>query len=183
MAEDLKRTMFAQQAVAATEMFDIRYRKRTFGPAARTLVLGEPDGPSTDGGRKARQPIVLGGADGRHAVAGFLDVAKLRAEIKPHAVLDAFWQGRYHEAVDVPMSEWAPLVADMNEFFRNMGFEVRLLEAPAASRLGVPGQRTVEQEIKASVHARSQANLLFLFVVSPILFVIALAFALLVLMR
>ncbi len=134
MADDLKRTMFAQQAVAATEMFEIRYGRRAFGPGARTLALGEPDGPSTDGGRKARQPIVLGGADGKHLVAGFLDVSKLRAEIKPHAVLDAFWQGRYHAPIDVPMSEWAPLVADMNEFFRNMGFEVRLLEAPAAPR-------------------------------------------------
>jgi len=143
VSTDLKRTMFADKAVAAAEMFDIRYGKRDVGDGRRRLALGEPDGPSTDGGRKARQPIVLGGADGRSAVVGFLDVAKLKVELRPHAVIAEAWQTRWHEPIDVSRGEWAPLVADMNEFFVRMGYEVKLVEAPRAAPSPLPAPARV----------------------------------------
>ena len=61
----VKRTVVAQQALDTSALLNMRFASRIVGSRTpRKLMVTVPDGPSTDGGKKVRQSVVLAsGAD------------------------------------------------------------------------------------------------------------------------
>src|SRR5687768_1231351 len=123
MAQAPNRTQYASQAVAAADFFAAKFRDKRYGPARRALRLGEPDGPSTDGGRKARQPVILQTTpdDGLTVVVGFIDVAKKAAELRTHAAIAEHFRVRFERPFDVPERDYEAMVTEAGAFLRELG--------------------------------------------------------------
>ncbi len=141
VAEDPKRTMFARQAIEASDMFAVRFRDERYGPRKRRMRLGEPDGPSTDGGRKARQPILLEGEGDapRPVVIGFLDVARKAAELRSHDAASAAHEARHGMSLEVSSGEYQKLLGQAGTFLSGLGLAVTTTEAaPAPAVATVP---------------------------------------------
>src|SRR5687768_14401573 len=96
---DIRRTMHADQAVHLADLVSLKFSSIRYGTTSkRVLKVMEPDGPSTDGGRKARQSIVLAPEEGDEKgtiVCGWLDVFRRVAELKSYPVVSQTHQERY----------------------------------------------------------------------------------------
>lgn len=134
MVVEASRTYHANQAVQLTELLSIRFAAESFGTNTRRILhVAEPDGPSTDGGRKARQPIMLvpeAEGEGANIVCGWLDVAKHTAEIRGFAVLTHQHQARYHTSVDISRGEYDRFVQELLDFLKMQGIDTRLNNVP-----------------------------------------------------
>ena len=60
MSPEASRTFHASQALELSELVNMRFARLRYGSADPMVVrMREPDGPSTDAGRKARHPLLL----------------------------------------------------------------------------------------------------------------------------
>jgi hypothetical protein len=126
------RTYHANQAIQVSDLIGVKFADQRFGTEPpRVVRVSEPDGPSTDGGRKARQPILLvpEKGDGNTVLFGFLDVVKRSCELRSHAVLSQQYQQRYGAALDLSKGEYERLTTELTEFLKAQAFEVRFSSA------------------------------------------------------
>jgi hypothetical protein len=131
--DDSKRTLHAQEAFKFSDVFGFKFQNVTFGAPPRRLKLMEPE-MSTDGGRKARQSIVLAAdADGARAlVAGWLDVPRKVSELKSYNLQGAQYEARYGgERIDIQREEYERALAELQSFFRIQQIQTTVVEAPA----------------------------------------------------
>lgn len=133
MGTDISRTHHADQAVHLADLVSLKFAPMRFGHIRRRVVrVMEPDGPSTDGGRKARQSIVLLPEDGEVGgviVCGWLDVFRHVAELKSHALVGQAYFERYGMTIDVSKSEYQRMVDTMLEFLRALQIDARMARA------------------------------------------------------
>lgn len=83
-------TMTAREGVSAAELVNAAFLRRTLGSVTpRRLEVAAPDGPSTAGGKRARQTIRLVPVQGEGAplMCGYIDAAKKRVELRGYATL------------------------------------------------------------------------------------------------
>jgi translation initiation factor IF-2 len=135
MALEPSRTYHANQAIQVSDLISVKFADRRFGTSTPRIVrVSEPDGPSTDGGRKARQPILLvpEQGEGNTVVCGFLDVTKRSAELRAYLVLSQQYQQRFGVPLDLSKGEYDRLLTEMQEFLKAQGIEVRLSTAGAS---------------------------------------------------
>lgn len=130
-------TMTAREGLDAAELVKAAFRSRTIGAITpRRLELVEPDGPSTAGGRRARQTIRLVSVqgDGAPVMCGTLDAAKKRVELRGHAAVAQQYAERFGRAFDVTAGEYEGLCKDLESTLSVFRYEfVRELEVrPAA---------------------------------------------------
>jgi hypothetical protein len=131
--EDSKRTVHAQQAFQFSDIFGFKFQNLTFGtPNVRRLKLSEPE-MSTDGGRKARQPIILApDVEGRSLVVGWVDVPRRVAELKSFNTQIQQWEARYgQERIDIARDEYERALTELHGFFRIQQIQTTVVEAPA----------------------------------------------------
>lgn len=129
---EASRTYHANQAIQLSELLAIKFAHQTFGTSLRRVVkVTEPDGPSTDGGRKARQAIVLAAEDNssNDIVSGFVDVARRSAELRSYAVVGQQYQARHHVPVDLTKGEYDRFLADLLDFLKMQGIDTRVSNA------------------------------------------------------
>lgn len=130
---DISRTHHADLGVAVSDLVVRKFAAQRYGNLRRRIVrVMEPDGPSTDGGRKARQSIVLIPEDGEMGgsiVCGWLDVARRSAEVKSHPVVSQAFQERYGMEIDISKSEYQRFVDAILEFLRNAQIDARIARA------------------------------------------------------
>jgi hypothetical protein len=95
---DARRTQVAQSAFDFSAYFtqsfgDVRVR----GAIVRRPELMAPEGMSTGGGRRARQPVVLFAEGGRGPAitVGWVDIPQRRAVLRTYRCLHAMHQARY----------------------------------------------------------------------------------------
>jgi hypothetical protein len=108
--------MTAREGLDAAEVVKAAFRNRTIGAVTpRRLEVVAPDGPSTAGGKRARQTIRLVPAQGEAApvMCGFLDVARKRVELRSHATVAQQWADRFSAPFDVTAAEYATLCRDL----------------------------------------------------------------------
>ncbi|MBN1655187.1 MAG: hypothetical protein JXA30_15570 [Deltaproteobacteria bacterium] len=141
----LKMTVVAQEAMDIGDHLMMLFSNRTFGddPTMR-LEVAKPDGPSTDGGKKARQTIALVPvADvGGKVMLGWLDVALKRVELRSFRVVRRQYHDRYGTTLVLPQQQYDKLVEVVSDLLRHRGFNVlvkddmpaRLKAAPEESR-------------------------------------------------
>lgn len=132
MTADAFRTHHASQALEISELVNLTFARTTYGAAQpRLLRMRKPDGPSTDAGRKARQPLVLveHKDDETGFVIGFADVYKRIAELRGYPSLRHTYEQRYGQPLPLTRPEHARLVEDIKGLLESQMFEVRLVNA------------------------------------------------------
>lgn len=131
---DPRRTYHASQAVHMSDLLNLRFAKERFGTERpRYLRIREPDGPSTDGGRVARQAITLVDfqEDAKSTiVCGFLDTVAKKAELRGFAMVNTAFEQRFGGAVDISRGEYARMMSMLQDFMAGQGIETRMINEP-----------------------------------------------------
>jgi hypothetical protein len=137
MAHEGLRTSMAQQAMVIADIVNRALADRVVGTSPpRRLVIMDVAGPSTDGGKRARQSIVLAPLDEGEKgslVCGFVDTPRGEAELRPYEVVAALHRQRYGRPFDVTQDVYEALLAELVELFALDELEVRFAEAGASS--------------------------------------------------
>lgn len=137
------RTFHANQAVQISDLVSLKFGDQTFGTAQRRVLrVTEPDGPSTDGGLKARQSIILvpeGAETSAGAVlCGFIDVSRRSAELRPYATVSQQHQSRFGAPLDISKLEYERCIQEVHEFLRTQAIDSRIQLAPNGRRSQPP---------------------------------------------
>jgi hypothetical protein len=128
------RTYHTDQALAISEQLNLSFSAARYGTKHRVLVrLREPDGPDSDGGRKARNSLVL--VPERHPsgpvlMFGWVDVSRVQAELRAYPVIDHMHRQRFGRALDLSRSEYGRLSDHVRSFLEDSGFQVRISQEP-----------------------------------------------------
>ena len=144
MSSEASRTFHASQAIEISDLVGIKFSGQKFGTTTPRLIkVSEPDGPSTDGGRKARQNILLvpETGDAGTVVFGWLDSAQKKAELKGYVFLSQSYQQRYGSTLDLSKGEYDRLLQEMQDFLKGQMIDTRVAQAAPArssSRSGPP---------------------------------------------
>ena len=131
---DPKRTYHASQAVHMSDLLNLRFAKERFGTERpRHLRVREPDGPSTAGGRRARQAIVLVDFqdDGKSTlVCGFIDTVAKKAELRGYPMVKHAYEQRFGIGIDITRGEYGRMMSMLQDFMAGQGIETRLVNEP-----------------------------------------------------
>lgn len=157
MVDEPNRTVHAQQAFEFTDLFAYKFGSRLYGQPPRRLRLMEPDGPSTAGGRQARQSIVLQPDEGEQKlVLGWIDVTQKTAELKGYNLVKAQHLARFSQKFGMDRGTYDAVLKELIGFLNIQKIEHKVLEgapvgasrsarspagassAPAASGYGAP---------------------------------------------
>jgi hypothetical protein len=135
MTPEESRTHHASQAANVSDLINLKFANKTYGTETkRYLRATEPDGPSTDGGRKARQALMLltkhEMATGGGIVCGFVDITSFIAEIRTHQVVSSHFSQRFHKPFDLSKGEYDRMQADLDQYLKGQGFQTRLATTP-----------------------------------------------------
>lgn len=132
----VKRTLVAQAALDTSALLNMRFATRLVGSQTpRKLMVTVPDGPSTDGGKKVRQSVVLAPAadpSSGTVMCGWLDIAQKRAELRVHEVVRAQYEARFRQPFDVTREQYDPLLRDVKSMLEMQDIEVAVIEAVPA---------------------------------------------------
>lgn len=91
-----------------------------------------PDGPSTDGGKKVRQSVVLASVADPSAgtvMCGWLDIAQHRAELRVHEVVRSQYEARYKHDFDVAKDAYDALFRDVKTMLEMQDIVVAIIDA------------------------------------------------------
>jgi len=160
MSTDASRTHHASQAIAISELVALKFAKLNLGgKIPRTLKITSPDGPSTDGGRKARQSLVLAPLEGRapDIVCGFIDTARGVAELRSYVVLDRQNKDRYGKPLDFMRVDYDKFVHEMVTFLNTQGLDARV------SNEKIERATAQETSLPASTNSSTQMTLMLVF--------------------
>jgi hypothetical protein len=120
-------TQMAHQAVNAAELLNKGLHKKTVGKKdPRHLEVSEPSGPSTGGGKRARQSINLVPISGEGGVimCAWLDVAQRAADIRPYDEVEEQFKRRFGGKFDVTPDEYRILMKDLEGMLEQLGFQL-----------------------------------------------------------
>jgi len=109
-------TMTAREGLDAAELVNAAFGPKTIGKQTpRRVEVIAPDGPSTAGGKRARQTIRLvpAAGDGSPVMCGFLDVAQKVVELRSYETLVQQYEARFGSACDIAQDEYAGLCRDL----------------------------------------------------------------------
>lgn len=130
------------QALAVSDALNLHFRSRRFGTRHPYLVrLREPDGPSTDQGRKARGSIVLvSGVDpnARPLVIGWVDATRGQAELRSYEALSSGYARRFDARLDISRTEIMRLHEELRTFLAGHGVWLRIAQGPAGPTSAPP---------------------------------------------
>lgn len=120
-------TVLARQGINAAEVVNAAMQKRTLGTTTpRRVEVIAPHGPSTSGGKKARQSITLAPAAGQGAsiVFGFLDAGAKTFEVRPYPLVAQQYRQRFGESFDASADEYEALGKDLGRILSTLGFKL-----------------------------------------------------------
>lgn len=120
-------TLHAEQAVNAAELINSAFRKRVVGSVVpRRLEVAPPSGPSTSGGKKARQSITLVQTvqPGTAVMIGFLDVAQKSLGVRAYELVAKQYEARFHNAFETTQPEYEELTRELTGLLTSLGYQV-----------------------------------------------------------
>lgn len=136
MDEKPSHTMHAQQGFEFADIFAYKFKGREVGRPPRHLVLREPDGPSTAGGKQARQSIVLQTEAGDPVVCGWVDLAQKTAEIRAFGYINEQFRQRRGHILEVSADDYEALMKEVAAFLKVNRLDVQRAERPAVMSAG-----------------------------------------------
>ncbi len=144
------RTMFATHAALFADRLRDRFAKKIYGRTPhRVLRIDEPEGPSTAGGKLARQSISLIPRRGTAPtiVCGWVDVARKEAHLRGHESVARRYEAHHGTPIDLGEEDYERCIDDLAEALTGGGIKVRVLipEESAAPRGASPAPETGAQ--------------------------------------
>jgi hypothetical protein len=109
-------TINAREGFNAAEVVNAAFGKRALGSTTpRRLEVVEPDGPSTAGGKRARQTIRLVAIQGSAAplMCGSLDASQRAVELRSYAAVRAQYEGRFNQPLDISPDDYTRVCKDL----------------------------------------------------------------------
>jgi hypothetical protein len=154
-------TMTAREGLDAAELVNAAFSRKTIGKKTpRRVEVIAPDGPSTAGGKRARQTIRLvpAAGDGSPVMCGFLDVAQKVVELRSYETLAQQYEARFGAVCDITQDEYAGLCRDLqmtlSPFRYSFAYES---ETHAAAAPRVVAKLTNSDRAGDAAHARARA--------------------------
>jgi hypothetical protein len=147
-------TVMAREGINAAEVVNTALKKKEVGKETpRRVEVIAPHGPSTSGGKKARQSITLVPVSGQGAalMCGFLDVAQKSVEIRDYALVAEQFKKRFGTRFDVSAEEYVTLTKQLGGILETLGFKIsaEMAEgapaAPSAQQSAVEGDESSEE--------------------------------------
>ncbi|RKG59594.1 hypothetical protein D7X30_11125 [Corallococcus sp. AB011P] len=137
------RTMFATHSALLAERLKAELQHKIYGRSPhRILRVDEPEGPSTAGGKQARQAISLVDRKGTAPalVAGWVDVAKGQASLRNHEAVAKRYEFQHGTPLELVPEEYEKFLTDVDEVLRTAAIQVRILvpdeSAPTRATVG-----------------------------------------------
>jgi hypothetical protein len=134
-------TRNAQEAVNAAELINAALKKRVVGSLVpRRVEVIAPSGPSTSGGRKARQSITLVPTSQQAAaiMIGFLDVAQKSAGVRDYELVAKQYEARFRTAFETTNEEYQELTKDLLGMLTTLGYQLVRDEPREDDRISAP---------------------------------------------
>ncbi|MFP2928881.1 hypothetical protein ACLESO_27515 [Pyxidicoccus sp. 3LG] len=145
------RTMFANHSALLAEQFRDAMASKMYGRGPhRVLRIDEPEGPSTAGGKLARQAISLvpRKGSGHSVMCGWVDVSKREAQLRNFEAVARRYESHHGEPLEMQPEEYERFLTDVEEVLTKAVIKVRIIVpeevgavriAPAkAQRKGMP---------------------------------------------
>jgi hypothetical protein len=143
-------TMFAQAALAASELITTKFAQTRFsGSVIRVVNVEAPKVESTQGGKQARESIVLKPENGDVAGAitcGFLDIGIRACELRSYASLSMLHRQRFNAPLDLHQSEYEKFMKELVALLEGEGFAIKIIE---------PEEQQAKANAAGNVPARS----------------------------
>ncbi|MHA7631477.1 hypothetical protein [Corallococcus sp. M7] len=143
------RTMFATHSALLAERLKAELQHKIYGRSPhRILRVDEPEGPSTAGGKQARQAISLVDRKGTAPalVAGWVDVAKGQASLRNHEAVARRYEFQHGTPLELVPEEYEKFLTDVDEVLRTAAIQVRILvpdeSAPTRATVGQQAPRS-----------------------------------------
>jgi hypothetical protein len=142
------RTAFSNKAALIADLIKATFARRSYGTAPYRLRIDEPDGPSTGGGRQARQPISLVAnlESAPAVVCGWVDVAKKESQLRSYAVVAKRHKHRYGADLDITEDEYERFLNELVDTLFYGGIKILVQ---------VPDEQEVQQQL---AQAQGQAQ-------------------------
>lgn len=130
----IPRTELATAGLQISDLVAAKFGDQRLGPLARSFRLIEPDGPSTGGGTRARQSLVLAAADRsvRPIVCGWFDVVQRELEVRSFGDIAYRFEQRHSTTIDVSKAEYDDVVDALRDFLALQGVSSTVAESPPA---------------------------------------------------
>jgi len=146
-------TAFAQAALAVSDLLAAKFAGTKFGGSVpRVVKVQAPQGPSTGGGKKARESIVLmpeSGDSSQALTAGFIDVGLRAVELRTFEAVAGPYKERFGRVLDLPKPEYEKFIADLKGFLGGEGYVIKMVDADAVAAKAARVQRAEEAASKA----------------------------------
>ena len=131
-------TTYASSVVMLAGIVTSRMNKKPIGTKRpRLLALQAPPGPSTQGGRAARQALMLV-ADSETAVCGWVDFVEQSWDLKNYDAMAARYQARFAKELDLTRAEY-------DSFAKNLALVFKELKLKQAVGVDDPSVETTEE--------------------------------------
>ncbi|QDE92745.1 hypothetical protein BHS06_29290 [Myxococcus xanthus] len=145
------RTMFANHSALLAEQLRDALSTKMYGRGPhRVLRIDEPEGPSTAGGKLARQAISLVPRKGAGAslTCGWVDVSKREAQLRNFEAVAKRYELHHGEPLEMQAEEYERFLTDVEAVLTQAVIKVRVIvpeeagavrvASPSASAKGVP---------------------------------------------
>jgi hypothetical protein len=142
-------TMTAQEGLDAAELVNAAFAQKLIGARTpRRVEVVAPDGPSTAGGKRARQTIRLVRArgEGPPIMCGYLDVARKVVELRSYSSVLQQYEERFAERFDVTESEYATLCNDLEATLKIFRYTFAYESTPPAAAHAARAQQKASAE-------------------------------------
>jgi hypothetical protein len=139
------RTTYASRSALVAALVQREFaQKRYGGPRGRALKVAAPDGPSTDGGLKARQALLLVPARGEGPAlqTGWMDAARMVAHLRSWEAVRVREQARFGKDPDLGEQAYQTFLMELRRALIGHGMDVHLVvpdDAPTPGPAPVPG--------------------------------------------
>ncbi|WP_338863847.1 hypothetical protein [Myxococcus stipitatus] len=124
------RTMFASHSALLAEQLRDALAKKMYGRGPhRVLRIDEPEGPSTAGGKLARQAISLvpRKGEGPSLMCGWVDVARREAQLRAYDGVARRYEAHHGEPLELQPEEYERFLTDVEDALIKAVIKVRLL--------------------------------------------------------
>ncbi|MCA9552885.1 MAG: hypothetical protein KC933_22815 [Myxococcales bacterium] len=142
MVTDQSRTFHANEAVHLSDLINLKFSPERYGTAnPRFVRVTEPDGPSTDGGLKARQAVLLCSQrdpEDRGLICGHVGVRTKDAELRSYAYVKHQFEARYKRDLDLTRGEYNRFIEALQDFLSTQGYRSSILNAPRSGSFARP---------------------------------------------
>ncbi len=124
------RTMFANHSALLAEQLRSALASKMYGRGPhRVLRIDEPEGPSTAGGKLARQAISLvpRKGTGPSVMCGWVDVSKREAQLRNFEGVAKRYETHHGQPLEMQAEEYERFLADVEEVLAKAVIKVRLI--------------------------------------------------------